>query len=221
MDLTTFAVAVLLALGLLTTDTVVNSGSVLVEVAIAPKIGNVSIDEPTLASVFQNQLDTVVETYSVAPTIARPEIRSRREQGVGMALAEAVNAQNLAYALQRQLGYKPDTIRFTLFLQDGAMRGYLSVQSQRVGNSDRVMTPDRGETVIAFTQRCALWAASRLAPYASALHLLETHAADGNFTEVLALAERAKAALPPTPTSFDRSLFDRSEERRVGKECRL
>ncbi len=208
MDLTTLAVAVLLALGLLTTDTVINSGSVTVEVALAPKIENISVDESTLAAVFRNQLDAVVETYSVAPMIARPEIRSNREQGVGMALAKTLNAQGVAYALQRQLGYRQDTIRFTLFSQDGALHGFLSGQSQRVGNFDRIMSPNPGETVIAFAQRCALWTASQLAPYATALHLLQTHAADGDFTDVVALAEHAKALLPPTPTSLDRSLFD-------------
>jgi len=208
MDLTTLAVAVLLALGLLGADTVINAGSVAVEVAVAPKIENVSIDEPSLAAVFQNQLNTIVETNSVVSTIARPEIRSKREEGVGMALAQAVNAQNIAHALQRQLGYRPDTIRFTLFSQDGALRGLVSGQSQRVGDFDRVMAPDQGETVIAFTQRCSLWAASQLAPYSTALYLLRIHSPDMDFTELVALVEHAKTLLPPTPTSLDRALFD-------------
>jgi tetratricopeptide (TPR) repeat protein len=208
MDLTSLTVAVLLALGLLTVDTVINSGSVLVEVAVSPKIENTSVDESTLEAAFQNQLDAIVETYSMAPLIARPEILSKQQQGIGMALAKAVNAQGLAYALQRRLGYRPDKIRFTLFFQDGAMRGFVSGESQRVGNFDQVFTPDQGETVIAFAQRCALWAASEIAPYSTALYLLQKHAADGDFTDVVALAEHAKALLPPTPTSFDRSLFD-------------
>lgn len=173
-----------------------------------PKLDNVSVDEATLTAVFQNQLDAIVDTYSMAPLIAHPEIRSKREQGIGMAVAKAVNAQGIAYAVQRQLGYKPDTIRFTLFFQDGALRGFVSGESQRVGNFDQVMALNQGETVIAFAQRCALWAASQIAPYSTALYLLQKHAADRDFTDAVALAEQAKVLLPPTPTSFDRSLFD-------------
>jgi predicted Zn-dependent protease len=208
MDLTSLTIAVLLTLGLLTTDAVINASSVMVEVAVAPKLDNVSVDEATLTAVFQNQLDAIVDTYSVAPMIAHPEIRSKREQGIGMAVAKAVNAQGIAYAVQRQLGYKPDTIRFTLFFQDGELRGFVSGESQRVGNFDQVMALKQGETVIAFAQRCALWAASRIAPYSTALYLLQKHATDRDFTDVVALAAEAKALLPPTPTSFDRSLFD-------------
>ncbi len=208
MDLTTLAVAVLLALGVLATDTVIKAGSVAVEVGIAPRIEKISIDEPSLAAVFQNQLNTIVQTFSVVPTIAHPEIRSKRDQGVGMALAKAVNVQNIAYALQHEFGYKPDTIRFTLFSQDGALRGFVSGQSQRFGNFGQVMVPDPGETVIAFAQRCALWAASQLAPYSTALYFLQKHSSDKDFTELVTLVEDAKALLPPTPTSFDRALFD-------------
>src|SRR5205807_386810 len=64
-----------------------------------------------------------------------------------------------------------------------------------------------GEGLIAFVRRCALWGASQLAPYTTALYLLQKHAPDGDFTDVVALAEHAKVLLPPTPTSADRSLF--------------
>jgi tetratricopeptide (TPR) repeat protein len=36
---------------------------------------------------------------------------------------------------------------------------------------------------------------------------LQQHAADGNFTDVVALAQHSMALLPPTPHSFDRALF--------------
>src|SRR5712691_8649493 len=205
MDLTTLSIAVLLALGVLGADTVINSGSVAIEVAIAPKIDAISVDETTLAVEFQDQFDAISSTLS----LVRPlEIRSRDEQGIGMALAESLNAQKIAYALQRQFGFKPDTIRFTLFVDNGALRGLIHGHSHLIGNINQVMVPLEGEALIPFVQRCALWSASQLAPYSTALHLLQKHAADGDFTDVVALAENAKAQLPPTPTSLDRSLFD-------------
>ena len=205
MDLTTIAIAVMIALGLLGADSVINSGSVAIEVAIAPKVDTISVDETTLAVEFKDQFDAISSTLSL---VHPPEIRSRDEQGLGMALAEAVNAQKIGYALQRQFGFKPDNIRFTLFVDNGALRGLVHGHSHLIGNINQVMIPLEGEALIAFVQRCALWSASQLAPYSTALHLLQKHAADNDFTDVVALVEHAKSLLPPTPTSFDRALFD-------------
>jgi tetratricopeptide (TPR) repeat protein len=205
MDLTTLTVAVLLALGLLGADTVINSGSVAVEVAIAPKVDAISIDEITLADEFQDQFDAISSTRS----LLRPlEVRARDEQGIGMAMMEALNAQKVGYALQRQFGFKADTIRFTLFVENGALRGMVQGQSHLIGKVNQVMIPLEGEALIPFVRRCALWSASQFAPYSTALHLLQQHAADSDFTDAVALIEHAKSLLPPTPTSFDRALFD-------------
>ena len=116
MELTTLAFALLFGLGLLAVDSVMHSGSV--EVAIAPKIEAISVDEQTLVSRFKDLLDEITSTPSV---VRPPEIRSRLDQGLGMALFEAVHAQNIAFALQRELGGNPDTIRFGLFVENGTM----------------------------------------------------------------------------------------------------
>ncbi len=205
MDLTTITVAVMLALGLLGVDTAIHAGTVSVEVAIAPKIEGVSIDERTLAAEFEDQFDAITATSSVVRPL---EIRSREAQGVGLALAEAVGAQNVAYAVQRQLGFTSDSIRFTLFVDKGALRGLVHGHSHLVGNINQIMIPNDGESLIAFVQRSALWGASQLAPYSTALYLLQKHSADKDFTDAVALVEHAKALLPPTPTSLDGSLFD-------------
>ena len=68
--------------------------------------------------------------------------------------------------------------------------------------------PNKDEAVLAFVRRCALWSASQVAPYATALYLLQKHSPDKDFTDVVALIEHTKAELPPTPISFDRSALD-------------
>jgi len=80
--------------------------------------------------------------------------------------------------------------------------------SHHVASFSTVMVPQKDEPLLKFVQRCALWGVSQLAPYSTTLYLLQQHAADGNFTDVVALTEHAKALLPPTPHSFDRSLFE-------------
>jgi tetratricopeptide (TPR) repeat protein len=205
MDLATIALVSLLTFGLLGADAVVNAGSVEVEVTIAPKIENVSIDKEALTAEFENQLHAINSTASVFP---RLEARARREQGIGMALAEAINARNVAYSLRYQLGYRPDYIRLALFSDDGAVRGLVSGYSHLTGNFSSVISRNPGEPLMAFVRRCAFWGDTQLAPYSSALYLLDKHQSDDDLAEVLKLVENAKAMLPPTPISFDRSLFD-------------
>src|SRR5882672_5126363 len=205
MELTTLTLALVLGLGLLGADSVMRAGSVEVEVAIAPKVEKISVDEHTLASRFKDQLDEITSTSSI---VHPPEIRSRPDQGVGMAVFEAFHAQNVAFALQRELGYTPDRIRFALFVENGAMHGLVSGRSHLVGNFSQIITPNEGENLMNFVRRCALWGGSQLAPYSTALYLLQQHAADKDFTDLIALVAHAKALLPATPTSFDRALLD-------------
>jgi tetratricopeptide (TPR) repeat protein len=205
MELTTLAYAVLLALGLLGTDAVLYSGSVQVEVAAPPKTDKLDVDEATLTNEFEAALDEITNNQSV---VHPPEIRSSRDQGVGMALAESFNFQKAAYALQSEIGYKSDTLRFALYVEDGGLHGLVNGSSHLTGQFQQVMSPNPGEAFIPFVQRCALWGTSQLAPYSAALFLMQKHAADQDFSDAVALAEHAKALLPPTPVSFDRALFD-------------
>ena len=205
MDLTTLTAAVLLAIGLLGADAVMHSGSVQVSVAPLPKGAEVAIDEATLENEFDEQLNEITTTPSV---VVPPEIRSTADAGLGMAIAEALNVQNVAFAVQRQMGFRPDKLRFALFTQDGKLAGLVNGHSHLVGDFENVILPEKDEAIIPFVQRCALWAASQLAPYSTALYLLEHHTGDGNFQNVEALAKHSISALPDTPTSADRALFE-------------
>jgi tetratricopeptide (TPR) repeat protein len=205
MDLTTLAGAFLLALGLLGANAVMHANSVIVEVVAPPKLDKLTIDQPTLELQFADHLYAIANTLSV---VVPPEIRASHDQGIGMALAREAKLEDVAYALQSELGYKPAKLRLALFVEDGALRGLVSGSSSRVGSFHVVLIPEKDETVLAFVNRCALWGASQLAPYMTALYLLQQHAADRDFTDVVALIEQTKGKLPPAPLSFDRSTLD-------------
>ncbi|HVH75500.1 MAG TPA: hypothetical protein VM755_11370 [Stellaceae bacterium] len=205
MDLTTLAAAVLLAFGLLGTDAVVHSGSVQVSVAPLPKGAKLSIDETTLETEFDEQLN---EITSVPSVVSPPEIRALRDEGLGMAISEALNVQNVAFAVQRQMGYHPDKLRFALFVENGKLRGLVNGHSHIVGNFQNVIEPNQGEPIFSFVQRCALWSGSQLAPYSTTLYLLQKHSADGDFQDVVALSNHSIELLPKTPTNPDRALFE-------------
>jgi tetratricopeptide (TPR) repeat protein len=205
MDPTTLLVAVLVAIGLLGTDAVVETHSVVVEVVPPPKSDSVAITKSTLEQTFDYRLNQIAQTIS----LVRPfEIRAASQPGIGMALADAAGVRGVAYALQGEIGFHPDRLRFALYTEDGRMRALVSGQSHASETFHTVMVPAKDETVLAFTQRCALWGASQLAPYSTTLYLLNQHASDQDFTDVIALAEHTKAMLPPTPRSLDRSLMD-------------
>ena len=196
---------VVLAFGLLATDAVLHSGSVAVEVAGPSDVYKKLIDQQSLESVFTSQLDQIAATVSVATA---PEIRTSADEGIGMVLAESANLKPLAFALQRQMGYNPDSLRFALFLQDGALRGVVAGQGRASGEFSQEFEPDKGEKLITFIQRCARWGAAQLAPYTTALYLLQRHAGDGDFRDVETLAGQALAALPPSQGGQERAEFE-------------
>ena len=73
-----------------------------------------------------------------------PEIRaSDDDEGIGMVVAETVNLKTLAFALQRQIGYGPDHLRFALFTEDGWLHGEVSGTSPRAARSGRSSSAKR------------------------------------------------------------------------------
>jgi tetratricopeptide (TPR) repeat protein len=205
MDLTTLAGALLVALGILGADAVMNANSVMVEVVAPPKIDNVTIDRDTLEEEFDSELFAIARIASV---LEPPEIHASRDQGLGVALAKELKLEDVAYALQSELGYKKDRLRLALYLEDGALRALVSGYSSKVGSFRQVLIPSKDEKVLAFVHRCAIWGASQLSPYTTALYLLQKHATDGDFSDVVALVHQSNNKLPATPISFDRSAFD-------------
>ena len=205
MDPTTLMAAVLVAVGLLGADAVLSTSSVDVVVAPPPEFPGLKIDRETLASEFDAKLNEIARTVSV---VHPPDIRSSEDEGVAMALAEAADVKGVAFALQSAFGFHPDQLRFALYVEDGKLRGLVNGTSHLTRDFRAVMVPNKDETLLAFVQRCSLWGASQLAPYSTALYLLGNHAADKDFTDVVALSQHAKSLLPPTPRNFDRALFD-------------
>ncbi len=205
MDLTSLAAAVLVALGLLGADAVMHANNLIVEVVAPPRSEKVSIDDVTLEDTFENQLQAIARTRSL---VDPPEIRASRKRGLGMALAEAARVQGVAYALQTELGYDPDKLRLALFFQNGALRGLINGHGHVRGDFEQVLVPQDDESLPAFVHRSALWGASQLAPYTTALYLLQVHSDDKNFADLFALIDSAKAKLPPTPVSRQRSLYE-------------
>jgi len=205
MDLTSLAAALLIALGLLGADAVMTADNLVVEVVAPPRSEKISIDEVTLEQTFEGQLRAISDTKSL---VQLPEIRASRKQGIGMALAEAARVQGVAYALQTEMGYSPDRLRLALYVQNGTLQGLISGNGHTSGAFEQVLIPRDDESLPNFVRRAALTGASQLAPYTTALYLLQARSHDKDFGHVLALAAQAKAKLPPNPVNRQRSLLE-------------
>ena len=206
MDLTTWAAAVLIVFGLLATDAVLHSGSVVVEVAAPADIFAKVIDQHSLEDEFTAHIDHIASSSSV---LIPPEIRaSDDDDGIGMVVAESVNLKTLAFALQRQIGLGPDHLRFALFTEDSWLHGEVSGTGHTRGTFRREFIRDKDEKLLTFIQRCASWGAAQLAPYSTALFMLQHQPSHGDFRDAETLARQTVAALPAAAISQERAQFE-------------
>src|SRR6185312_16327273 len=206
MDLTSLTFAVMLAVAALGLDTIWHHRDVILESSAAGKLDKASLDVGTMNLVLKDEVNRVSATQSV---MAKPRIRTSRQDGIGMAIATAANVQSVAYALQAQAGFEPDDIRLALFSEDGKAKVLVSGSGKRpIVTFEQLLVQEKDEPVVDLLHRAALIGLARIDPYITALNLMQRHEHDRNFADVQALIEFARSQLPPTPTSLDRSLLE-------------
>ena len=205
MDPMTLLTAFLLLLGVIATDTMLNPVAVQIDVSAPTNVYRDVIDQASLEDMFNAQLDKVAATASV---VHPPEIKSSSEQSIGLTLAESVKLKPVAIALQRQVGSDPDRLRFALFLDGKELRGVVAGHSKSLASFSQTFTQAPDETTLNLVQRAANWGAAQLAPYNTALDLLQRHGGDGDFRDVAALCEHAILHQPPAPVNPTRGQFE-------------
>lgn len=208
MDLNLLAAALLLAVGLLGYDAVRHSDVVNLQVIAAPsmsKSDRLTLDQATLDQEFEYALRRIAETPSLIPT---PLIHTTQDEGVGLAVFGSIKMKHIANALLAEAGLPEDSVRLTLYVEQGQLHGLIHGVDKRVGTFRTTLSAGKTEPLIDFVHRCSVWVAAQLAPYTTTLFELQQHADDSNFSNVIDMAQHAKAAILPTPISVDRSLFD-------------
>lgn len=203
MDLTTLGAALLFALGLLATDTVLHTGNI--DLQVAGKIEGASLERTTTEAVLVDEIDRIGTVFSIMDA---PKVHIGDDAGVGMALAEAANVRGVARALQRQFGYEPDRIRIAFYNEGGRNQALVAGGSARLAvKFEDVLPQNADEPAVEFIRRAALDGMYRMDPYFATLYQLVKHHADGKLAEAKACAEAAIASLPPTTVSVGRSAF--------------
>lgn len=205
MDPTSIVYGALIVLGVLGIDIVAHPSNVIVYATAPPKMETTAITQAAVDSQFDALISDIAATKSL---VNAPELFLNTEPGVGMSVASALGAEKVAYALQNELGAAQDYLSLDFYVEEGIIRGLVSGYTHFGVKFGQVLTIDKGETFMAFMRRCSLRGISQIAPYTTAVYLMGAHSGDKNFTDVIALAERTKALLPPTPNNLDSSLLD-------------
>src|SRR5579871_1060570 len=205
MEIATLAYALAIAFSLLAVDTTVYSGSVVIEVVGPPKTEKIEVDQGAVRAQFDRVISAVVGTRSL---LRPPELVWSNVQGVGMAVAESVGLEKSAVALKAELGLVPDQLRVSFYWEDGALRSLVNAEGKDGVEFSEVLTRNAGETLMEFVSRSALAGAAELAPYYTAIYLLQAHSIDKDFRSLNDLIGRKVASTSAGPVNTDKSLYD-------------
>ena len=206
MDFITLTMIAFLSMTALGVDAVVHPTEVVLQTSLAGKLDKVTINDSMLNDIVRREIDRISSTPTL---VGRPRVELGKQGGLGMAIATAASAESIAYALQSEAGKAPDQIGITLFSEDGTAKVLVTGSGrQQLRNFEQVVAQQKGETVIDLLNRAALVGMSRIDPYLTALSLMQRHASDQDFTDAETLITFAKAQIPPTPFSYQRSLFE-------------
>jgi len=204
MDLTTLTGALLVAFGLLSTNAILNSGTIMVDMTVPGSVASDGIDAPVAEMIFERELQNAVSIPSVVP---RPAIRGSREKTLAAALADALKVEDLTFAMQMAIGFQPARLQGSVIIEDKAPVLLVDGYSGSTGPFTLRVPQKEGETVPALLQRGALEALWRMQPYLAALYTFERELVAGRVDAHQARVEQTIAAMPDTPTNPDRALL--------------
>jgi tetratricopeptide (TPR) repeat protein len=206
MDLTTLTYVLLLAVGFLGVDAAMHPPDAILEAEAIGTFEKTTINVDLVNEVLNQEVDRI----SATPTVmTKPVIRVGRLPGLAMSVAEAMKMQSVAYALQAQLGHRPDQIKVSLYGEGGTAKILVTGTGyQRMPSFQQQLTLEPGETIVDLVRRATMVGMAHIDPYITALNEMQIHANDKDFTHAETIIKYAIAVLPPTPVNFDRSLFE-------------
>lgn len=206
MDLTNLALAVAVAIGLISADAVWNAHNMSVEITVAQAQKTAGWEEEFVEELFVQEVKRITAFPSV---VSAPTLRSKSEKTAITVLAEAMHLGDLTYAAQDMFGVKPVRLIGSIVADDKELRMILTGHSRASGDFEVVVTEpkDVGKLV----RRAAFEAVTEIDPYLAAVTLFEKGLRNGDLTAAKAVIAKAKAELPPTPLNQQRSYFENLE----------
>src|SRR5581483_1391666 len=120
-----------------------------------------------------------------------PELIWSSDEGVGMAAAQSLGLEKVGEALKNQLGLAPDELRVSFYWDNGTLRALVAGVGHS-GEFGEIVTQNKDEPLMDFVGRSSLVGVSELAPYSTAVYLLQAHSTDKDFKDLAELIEHSE-----------------------------
>lgn len=204
MDLTTLTGALVVAFGLLSTNAILNSGTIMVDMTVPGSVASDGIEPPVAEMIFERELQNAVSIPSVVPP---PNIRGSRDKTLAAALADALKVEDLTFAMQMAIGFQPARLKGSVIIEDKALVLLIDGHSGPTGAFTLRVPQKDGETIPSLLERGAREALWKMQPYLAALYTFNRELEAGRVDAHQARVEEIIAGMPDTPTSRDRALL--------------
>ena len=209
MDLTTLVVAAFMMISAIGFDTALHPRDIVLEATKSDQIGKVHVTDDMLNAVLNAQVDAIFLTPSV---VSKPAIRTTHKKGIGLSITDAFGLSQVADALQEQAGYAPDRIRLYVFSENDTAKVLVSgFEAQNSNSFQQEVVQVQDESIVSLVQRATSVGVAYIDPYMTALNLMRRHIKDRDFKLSQEVMDFAKARLPTTAASADRSMLENLE----------
>lgn len=196
MDLTALLVAMMMLVGSIGVDTILNPRSLIIEAyAATSDLGPFHVTDKMLTDAMEEQVAKIALTPSI---VAKPTVRLDPTPGVGVAIADSLGVGAVATAIQAQVGYNADRISLYLFTEGTAVKAAVSgadIHTRR--RFLRKTELGEGEGIIDLVTRATEMGMEQVEPYLTALYLMHEGLKTRDFRRSLEVITASKARLRP------------------------
>lgn len=205
MDLTTFMLAIMMLVGTIGFDSILNPRSLIIEAYTVSNLGSLHVTDKMLTDAMEEQVARIALTPSI---IAKPTVRLDATPGVGVAIADSVGLGAVATAVQAQVGYHADRISVYVFSEGQTVKAAVSgadIHTRRRFLKQTELGRDEG--VVDLVTRAAEIGMEQVEPYLTALYLMNQGLKTGDYRRSLEVITAAKAQLTPSRDYVRHSLL--------------
>src|SRR6185437_3628719 len=167
MDLSSLLVAVLLSLGLIGTDAVINAGTISFNVQVTEDLSKKGYTPQLVDAMMDGYLREYVEFKSLAHP---PQIRSAQDESVVSAIAGSVNLKGVTQAFQSDFGLNPVRITGSLMATGNDQFRFILTGTSTHTGLFVIDESSTGQALPEFTESVAEVIVTRIEPYAAAIH---------------------------------------------------
>lgn len=204
MDITTFLVGVMIALGLIGSDAYVNRDRLFLEANVSGDLASEGYSSYVAVDRMVDQMQRLQKTDSL---VSKPNFHASSTKSFGIAVAAALNAEQAMVAVQNLIGFVPPNLLATVIATGKDVRILISGYSDDAGFL-RTSADGTVNDMEALFDLAALNVVLQVDPYTAILHNMDRKpGADGREATRKWISD-AIAELPETPRNSERAFLE-------------